>query len=626
MKAKKESQEELQIKRIFGIVEEYNQDPKKEPIQFIHGGSSAPFAFMGKTVSTRQGTQEIPQSLIPTGILRKKYGIYPISGELSKGVFGTAGSRKLGVNYDSLSGMGTKVSDIEVVYGFANRSKRHTDIHSFHQNMENLITQISPATYLTVLKMLVMTATNLMIMDANGGNEKRGYYLQLLQNEKENLLKRTQDPEGKIKIVKYFAKYMKEIGELLAGENIPFIADDLFIRQLFNQYPIIYCSTAKPIPFSMGSPDEQIYTGELDMQTVKLLFTPEENVQELHLMLDKLGLSHIQVHGFTLPQKTQETELDTQSEAEEFDLLLKNLQRIDLGNRKITNSLIKFCMKNYFSETGQSEYLEKGIWLLQRACFTSTLDKSLINELNAIYREIHSKVQADPNYIEKTCGIISTDYYQKLQAIEYVYALIECRRVIKKDDLGIFDYSTEMNEEVIDGLIHREAQDPQANIFLENLHFIFSEDLKKAINDFEIQNLEARIKAIDDYHLKRSSNAKIEDNVTLDFKDKLIEIRHNNVGEPEDIRDLINEIDGKIVLLKQDQEKYPTYGRYPHKINVLEATKDFLRGEITLKDLEKKMEINHKYDKGNGLLRTGTGKLVDRAVELQNRMNQRLEF
>jgi hypothetical protein len=194
-------------------------------------------------------------------------------------------------------------------------------------------------------------------------------------------------------------------------------------------------------------------------------------------------------------------------------------------------------MENYFNESGQPEYLEKGIWLLKHACFTSTLDKRLINELNAIYREINSKVQVDPDYIEKTRGIISTDYYQKLQGIEYIYALIECRRVIKKDDLIVFDYSTEMNEEGIDELIKRETLDPHnANIFLENLHFIFSEDRKKATNDVEIQNLEVRIKAIDDYRLKQSSNAKVEDNITLDFKDKLTEVRQNNVEKPEEVK------------------------------------------------------------------------------------------
>ncbi|WP_272947097.1 hypothetical protein [Legionella parisiensis] len=38
------------------------------------------------------------------------------------------------------------------------------------------------------------------------------------------------------------------------------------------------------------------------------------------------------------------------------------------------------------------------------------------------------------------------------------------------------------------------------------------------------------------------------------MKDKLVEIRQNNVEQPEKLKDFINEVAEKIILLKQDQE------------------------------------------------------------------------
>jgi len=77
----------INAQRVLAKLQEKN-------ITFIHGSSSATLMTTGKLGR---------YALRPTGILRKKYSCYPISGELGMG--SRVVNRKSGINYKNISGM-----------------------------------------------------------------------------------------------------------------------------------------------------------------------------------------------------------------------------------------------------------------------------------------------------------------------------------------------------------------------------------------------------------------------------------------------------------------------------------------------------------------------------------------
>lgn len=187
---------------VFSVIKAYNDDNPQAPITFIHGGSSAVFAFVGRKVQIKQRQKSpngtinenitqaiVPNALIPTGILRNRYGIYPVSGELEVGAF-AGGRRKQGVNYTNISGMFPEdVNAVALCLGYAeDYTKPIPDASVIHQNIVDLIGRIGPYTYLRILKQLVMHVTNLMLIDPQA-HEHAERYLKLLQNEYDVLKK-----------------------------------------------------------------------------------------------------------------------------------------------------------------------------------------------------------------------------------------------------------------------------------------------------------------------------------------------------------------------------------------------------------------------------------------------------
>lgn len=285
---------------IYNTLVNFNKGKEiKDRIKFIHGGSSSVFAFVGKSVyvtdeMNQTTTKEIPFSLIPTGMLRKKYNIYPVSGELEIGTF-NYGKRKAGINYHFLSGMDVSYQGVCETLTYAKLSNRIVTVDRIHQHILSLIGHLSPDYFHRSLKMLHMAITNLMLIDVNGEQAGKKYIMLLIEKYQELL---AQFPD-RSEIKNYFNKYLPKLNDLISRKSLPFESDENFRQLILNQYPVIYCSTVTPRDFTDGLPDEKIFRGEINMETVKILFTPTEFVDSLRKTLDKLSLTSIQVIGYS---------------------------------------------------------------------------------------------------------------------------------------------------------------------------------------------------------------------------------------------------------------------------------------------------------------------------------------
>jgi hypothetical protein len=302
------------IRNIHNQVAEYNETHEEaDRIKFIHGGSSAVLSFIGREISVSDEKQVltrriIPKALLPFGILRKRYGVYPFSGEMEIGAF-NYGSRKAGINHKFLSGMDATFEGLETVYEYANNSKRPCHAKLIHQSIISLIEHMSHHDFVRSLKMLLMQMTNIMLIADDGAYASTEYF-DLLQHRREAL--RTIHP-GDNTIDSYFDKYVPRLKNIMAGRNLPFKADDSFRNDMLRQYPVIFCSTVSPDDFSDGIPDEKIFRGELNLDTVKMLFTPSPFVEDLQVKLTKAGLSRIPVIGYQTSRKFEYDDLNVKN-------------------------------------------------------------------------------------------------------------------------------------------------------------------------------------------------------------------------------------------------------------------------------------------------------------------------
>lgn len=81
------------------------------------------------------------------------------------------------------------------------------------------------------------------------------------------------------------------------------------------------------------------------------------------------------------------------------------------------------------------------------------------------------------------------------------------------------------------------------------------------------------------------------------------------------LQDLVNRIENEIEYCKKQKEKYPRVQLYSDKIWVLNATKNYVRGNIGLDILEEYMRIYPKWDKDSETSDTKT--LVHEAISLK---------
>ncbi|STX27785.1 Uncharacterised protein [Legionella beliardensis] len=290
------------VKNIHQQIKDYNkQSDPSNAIKFVHGSSSAIFAFIGKEVTVQQKNREsvnkvIPNALIPTGFLRKSYGVYPVSGELEIGAF-SYGSRKCALNYHYLSGVKPTYQGLLAAYNSAKLSNRVPSEETIHETIATTIKCIDKYLYLRSLKMLLMHMTNLMLISKNKQEAElfANRCIHLLKNKYQQL--KLENPDNQA-MDKSFNKYILKLEDIIFGGALSFAGDDTFINHIKNQYPLLLCSHVTPLDFTDGVPDEQIYYGELNLNNIDLIFTPAKHIDDLKGKLEKAGLNAIKVMSF----------------------------------------------------------------------------------------------------------------------------------------------------------------------------------------------------------------------------------------------------------------------------------------------------------------------------------------
>jgi hypothetical protein len=420
---------------MFDKINKYNDGKKpEEQIKFLHGGSSAALAFMGKEVLVPKRTktkinrdenkderashfveteviqlqrETLDKKLYATGILRKKFGVYPIGGELGVGTFGAgSGVRREGVNYKNISGMDPTPDGVKETYKYARAAKRFKSIEELHVRIKKIIIHMNYDSAIRSLKKLHMEVTNMMLMDPNG-KEKKDFYINLILNERNNIIAANKDNKNLSEYLKKFDKWFDRIKEILAGKNLPFRADDAFRKAILNQYPIIYCSTMTGMNFKNGVPherlipgrvkDKEIEGGEIDLQTVRMMFTDKEHVQELQNTLVGLGLSHIIVAEFPLL-------------AEEKAALQKDT----------IESVLTKLLNEYFN-SGDKEKFDEATKILKTVYVPNKNNIALSD--STLYDILLPKVANDPDYIKNCKGAIDPEYFERLKKITYLFDL-----------------------------------------------------------------------------------------------------------------------------------------------------------------------------------------------------------
>lgn len=288
------------VETIHTRVSSYNQSQAEEnQIRFVHGSSSAVFAFFGRKVTVRESgasvTRCIPMALIPTGMLRKKYGVYPVTGELEIGVFGY-GSRKRALNFHYLSGVSPTITGIKEVVQYAQTANRFQSVKSIHEAILSTIANMNRGLYLRSLKMLLMHMTNMLLLseDTRAAAETGKQYLQMLDSQYERLKECQIDGD---KFENDFKKYSSILADIISLKNMPFMPDRGFMRDITDQYPVIFCSNIQPMDFTDGVPDEQIYRGEVRMDSIKMVFTNEKHVNDLRSRLNGWGYQAVLVES-----------------------------------------------------------------------------------------------------------------------------------------------------------------------------------------------------------------------------------------------------------------------------------------------------------------------------------------
>jgi hypothetical protein len=264
-------------------------------VKWIHGTSSSIFAFMEKLEQS---------AIIPTGILRKKYNLSPLSGELGNGTINVLnGSRKSGVNYKFLSGMGTlQKGNIQTAWNYARTfSQFELDkvVAEFRQTITNIEIMMQPETmnstgnnvYSGRLKKLFLLVLQLKLVVSQA-------YLKEDYERLNNLLlaipqlSLNQEHEAKRNItLKYLNRAIREI------EQIPDQPNKEFIAMITNSFPILIASqTINGQAFPYGIPGELIVEGSIDFKEhVQIIGAYEKNHEQLRQILSKLQLDHIKI-------------------------------------------------------------------------------------------------------------------------------------------------------------------------------------------------------------------------------------------------------------------------------------------------------------------------------------------
>lgn len=261
-------------------------------IIWLHGTTSATLALIKKTNM---------KSLIPTGQLRKKYNLVPLCGELGTGTITLYGSRKLGVNYEHISGMRATAHGIHTVMEYSQRALQF-DIDTLRLAFENGLNALKASLDIfndvisvkRFLKYLELTLLQLMLVD-NKFNK---------QNHEINIKEIIAKVENKQTTVDLFAnsidtliiKYLNSMLQKMIKQS-DYYKDEEFINSIKNQFPIILASSNVPTKqFKHGIFDECVVEGEISFEKqIQFAFTETNHIDLLKKIFTDLGLNQIEV-------------------------------------------------------------------------------------------------------------------------------------------------------------------------------------------------------------------------------------------------------------------------------------------------------------------------------------------
>jgi hypothetical protein len=464
---------------IFNVINQYNTacDEDTKQIKFIHGGSSAALAFVGKTVKVTHPKESeivvVPYALMPIRILRE-YGLHPMSGELGTGTF-AFGSRKQGVNDNTLPGMKPDKEGVKTCYRHAMAAKRFVNVEEVHRLTLDTILEIQQGVYVRSLKKLLTYLTNMMMLDPEG-SKKAEDYLNLLQNERKNLELHYPNDAN---IRKYFDKYIPRIESILYAQSIPFESDEKFRKEIVNQYPIIYCSTVRPNGIS-----EVSYEGMIDLKTVKVFFTPMQYVNQLQEKLNEIGLKEIIVHGYTSVEPVNDVPIaDVPIALEQNERKLAFLkatslhelmlqvqeEAILLNDNGSLEEKMAACLAAYLDGKGEQYHLMAG-WLLKNADVNALVNMSNVLARHAklyLYDILQTKAAVDKTYLNNISHAITPAYFLRWGNMTYLRALLAIRESVENTSM-LFDYSKPCDDDAMHKLIEPKGKFCDRNRYLEN--------------------------------------------------------------------------------------------------------------------------------------------------------------
>ena len=518
---------------ILNKIQSYNQKNKWHPIQFIHGSSSAVFSFLGKkvTVTNSQGqlvTKVIPHALIPSGILRKQYGVYPFSGEQEYGTFGLhTNSRREGINYNSISGMLPDKHGEHVTLRYATQySAPLLDVDKIDQKIKENIFNLSSNNYLRSLKVLLMITTNLMLIDPKFGKEKSFCYHELLLNEYVALLKNS--TIDLFELERKFNKYLKKIDSALSGESLPFSPDGQFLNGISVSFPVIFCSTKKGKPFTGGLMSEEIHVGELDLKHIPLLFTPIQHIDDLKKILKQHRLDHIEVREFYPEFKEDILEYKTHSTAIPEDFLSKTQeikQATDLiplikkhQKEKYLSDFIKqklnVSIQDYIT-SGNKESWKLATWITHNSpvliARTETIEAIYTaRELDNTRQILAKKTSVNPVYqvILDKYGLISNTQEQ-LERASYFVAIENFHESFTSTQqrlLSLFVYKDTIEKKALQNFINLKDRLTNTHMHISrfyDLYEILFHDLQQyPIDCQEYKNIRERIDFVKELYIE----------------------------------------------------------------------------------------------------------------------------
>lgn len=497
------------VEFIKSIINQYNKSTTPENhIHVIHGGTSDILELMGVTaiVSHLHASKivTIPQTILPKRYLRKQYGIPLIEENHTL--------KKVNGNYKRLTLQQADHEGISACYHASANIKRLMKVNDVHRTITETILHMHARNYIRNFKKLMVLMTYMMLMDSEG-KQKGQAYLSLLENERELLAK---ELRGKSDLI-LFDKYFSRIKNILSGNAIPFNADENFRSNIQQRYPILYCAII-----------DSDNKNSLDLQTVKIMFTPKEHVVKLKNKIEKMQLN-VQVHGYTPPSLTPnlakspvEMHFVNANNLTDLRTVISANPQLLKSNDLIKNKITHLLHEHFYGD--KDHHFAMATLLMKKATPEALTDLSdlLSKQLNFnLYEIMQTKGKLNKNYLHAIGEIVSTEYLTRMRDLSYLRSVLALRlnHDIENSD-ELFDYlspTDKLNALLspnLNNFKHRSLYLYEYILRLQHLYTICTEDVAENPETMlnHIQFIKNKyIEAVREYQQFSSLNAAIKD-------------------------------------------------------------------------------------------------------------------